>query len=289
MSLEEHADYERRVNGARLVSRGGVWWRQTRLLFFRPLFLFQELGRDVEIPAAAYLGAAQFPVRADDATGKLQLLICDGLSGYSMESQPAGMRRKIRKAREHVKVEVLANRDDFCRLAHPVYLEFHLRTQYRFNEHRRSGKGFRAWADALFNTEKVRVMGAFVSGNLVSVLISFRVGDVLFYSSHFGNQQALEYGAADAVLHGVKLAAGADSMIKLIFAAVAGMPRGLDRFYLDRGFRSVDRPTALRGNRVLLAALHRLLPGLYRRVAGEPIRAIPSGSASDQGSVTEAT
>jgi len=157
--------------------------------------------------------------------------------------------------------------ETLTRLGHPVYLDFLSRTGYRFNARRRDPERFRAWAEALYRFPKVRILGAFQGSELAAVLICFQVRDVVYYSTQFGNQTALKNNANDLLLHTVKVGVARSPDVRVLFAATAGMPRGLDGFYLQRGFQRRSSPARLRGNPLTLAALRLFFPKACGKLA----------------------
>lgn len=270
MTVDEYAFYERSVNGLSLRQIDGIWWYQPRPCFFRPLFPFEDLPENVAIPwQGALLGGAQYPVTDERlANTKLNLLACDQVRAYNLKSMDCSLRSQIRKGLRSFEFRQVSDPGVLVREGHTVYLEFLERTQYGHNNSRQDRAEFARWVEAVFRCPKVRVIGAFANGSLAAVTLSFLVRDVLFYNVYFGNKLALANRASDGMLHTIRESAGSDPRIRMVFSALAGMPRGLDRFYLLRGFRVIPRPAVFRGNPLALLALRHLAPSQYRKLVG---------------------
>ena len=272
MSVDEYADYERRVNGELVWRVGRVWWRRVRPFFYRPLFLHEAVPGPESVPAwASALGGAQYPVQdGEPSNSNLTLLVHDRLSSYCLEDLPCKSRRCVAQAAKALTMAAIPDAETFARLAHPVYLDFLSRSRYDFNSRRRDSHQFRAWAQTLYSFPKIRVLGAFCGLELAAVLICFQVRHVVYYNAQFGNRLALKHHANDLLLHTVKMCAGGSPGVEFLYADTAGMPRGLDWFYLRRGFHKQRRPALLQGNPVTLATLRLFFPITYRKLVGLP-------------------
>lgn len=271
MTVDEYADYERRVNRQRVCQAGGVWWRRVRPFFFRPLFLFRDTPSDVTLPwGARWVGGAQHPVAGPEAANsRLRLLVWDPVPGYSIESERGNVRREIKRGLARYEIRPVADAGALSREGHSLYLEFVARTQYQVNRAREDPAYFSQWSGAVFERPHPRVLGAYHEGRLEAVSITFRVMEVLYYSVFFGGQDALRNCAADAMIHAIKVGASADPEIRQVFSAVGGMPRGLDFFYLRRGFRYLERPAMVRGNALTLSLIKRWKPEWHRKLTQE--------------------
>ncbi len=271
MTVDEYAEYERTVNGLSMCHVGGVWWYRPRPCFFRPLFPFENLSESTPIPwQGAWIGGAQFPVSENAAANtRLNLLACDAVRSYSLKTMDCSLRSQIRKGLRTFEFRVVQDPEVLATQGHSVYLEFLERTQYGHNNSRQEKGAFRKWAESVYRCPKARVIGAFHEGRLAAVTVSFLVRDVLFYNVYFGNKHALANRASDGMLHTIRESAVDDPRIRVVFSALAGMPRGLDRFYILRGFRIMSRPALLRGNPLALTALRRFAPALHRKLVGE--------------------
>lgn len=271
MTVDDYADYERRVNRQRLSRAGGVWWRQVRPFFHRPLFLFRDHPPEVELPwGARWVGGAQHPVGPETpANSRLPLLVWDPVPGYSLDAERGNVRREIKRGLGRYEIRIVPDAGVLTREGHPLYLEFIERTQYQVNRARVEPAYFAQWSGEVFARPHPRVLGAYHEGRLEAVSITFRVVEVLYYSVYFGGGSALRNCAADAMIHAIKVGAAADPEVRYVFSAVGGMPRGLDFFYLRRGFRYLERPARVRGNALTLSLIRRWKPDWHRKLTNE--------------------
>jgi hypothetical protein len=246
MAVEEYAALEIAM-GARLVSSGGMWWRAVRPLFYRPLLPFRELAPDrAAYPALARLGGAQHLVsRGVPANSSMSLLVFNDPQSYSPESLDKSRRRDLRRSMERFVVKRLTDVDDFSSSAYPVYLSFYERTKYAYKNDRTDPCRFAEWARTLMRCQKVCVHGAYRGDELVAVGVSFLVEDALFISSMFAESSAIAELVSESVLHTMRAQVAGVRGVNLIFAAMAGMERGLDNFYLLRGAQLEDKPAWL--------------------------------------------
>ena len=267
MTAEEYAALQIAM-GAKLVSSGGVWWRAVRPFFYRPLLPFRELAPDrVAYPALARLGGAQHLVPGGvRSNSSMSLLVFDDPQSYSFESLDKSRRRDLRRSMERFVVKRLTDVDDFASSAHPVYLSFYERTKYAYKSDRTDPRRFAEWARTLMGFPKVCILGAYRDDELVAVGVSFLVEDTLFISSIFAESKALAGLVSESVLHTMRTQVAGARDVNLIFAAMAGMERGLDNFYLLRGARLESRAAWLSLNPLMSAALRKFRPDSYRRL-----------------------
>lgn len=271
MSVDEWAAYEQRVNRVSLVNVGGIWWRPVRALFFRPLNVMTQYPEALRGPVlGSALGAIQFPVAPSASVHSyIRLIMSEDASSYSAADLPAPVQRHIRKGCRNFTVRRIEDPGLMIREGFDVYREFQARTGYQHLKARLRRDYFTTWVGRLFSFPDIRVLGAFHGEALSAIAITFRVGDSIHYNSYFGNEFTLANRASDCMLHAVRSAAAMDAGVRRVFAAGAGMPRGLDDFYLRRGFRYVDQAAIVRGNPLTLSILRFLAPRAYRKLFGE--------------------
>lgn len=270
MSVDEHAHFQWYVNGLSVIRVGGVWWLWVRPFFYRPLDLFVDYPETQKVPwDGLALGAVQYPVAPGvPASSSIRLIICQEVAKYSFAGLRGGMRSDIRRGWREFEVHPIPSVEALISGGHPVYCDFYRRTGYGFKSSCLEPMRFAEWARAVFARPKVRVLGAYHNGELAAVSISYRVLDTLHYSTYFGNDFAHAGGAAECMLHTIRKDASQEPGLRYLFAGSAGMPRGLDRFYLRRGFEVLERPSQLRGNPLVLGSLRSLAPEWYRRISG---------------------
>jgi hypothetical protein len=200
MTEAEYAAYERAM-GARVLEAGGVWWRQVRPFFYRPLIPFQALDPErVQPPRAARLGGFQHVV--DDparANSRITLLLFRRANEYRLESFEKKRRWEVRVALKNFQVQRLSEREPLAREGHAVYLEFRRRTGYSYRADREDPERFAAWVTAVVQTPKVLVWGAFEAGVLQAVAVGVPVERtlVLFHLFRPGTRPQTPRGQSD--------------------------------------------------------------------------------------------
>lgn len=267
MSEDEFAELEI-ATGAKLTKVGGVWWRQKRPFFYRPLLLYREFDpAQVEPPASTRFGGVQFAVtKQDAANSQFRLLLFRNPAEYSLASLSQTSRRHVRRAMERFDVRRIVDADTFVAQAHPVYCSFYGRTKYRYKNDRIERAHFAQWANTLFRFPKVQVLGAYRDERLVSVGISYLVEDVVFNATLFSHSDALAEYVSELILHTLRQQAAACEGARFIFGAVAGMERGLDDFYLRRGAELVSTPAQLTINPVVSLFLRHVWKNEYQKL-----------------------
>jgi hypothetical protein len=83
------------------------------------------------------------------------------------------------------------------------------------------------------------VLGAYRGPVLASGAVSHLVEDVMFIPTFFSSTDALREYVSDVLLHTIREEAAMSKSVSLIFAASAGMERGIDDYYLRRGAKLV--------------------------------------------------
>jgi len=272
MGMDEWAAYEMRVNRTPLVRVDGVWWRRVRSLFFRPLNVHVAYPVGTRGPRLGMaLGAVQFSVeQSDSARSFIRMIVGHAPQAYSASALPSNVQRDIRKGCRNHQIRWIQTADAMVEHGFHVYREFQQRTHYQHLIERLDQNGFADWVKRVFEFRDIRVLGAYHEDSLSAVAITFRVGETLHYSSYFGNAFSLGSCASDCMLHTVRTAAAApDSGVSRVHSAGAGMPRGLDNFYLRRGFKYFDQPALIRGNPLTLVVLRLMAPRAYRKLFGD--------------------
>jgi hypothetical protein len=262
----------RRALGENVQQCGRVWWRRARLLLFHSVAPLEEIRPTAgDRPMLSHFGAVQHLVPAD-VTPNCQVcfLMFPSDPSYGLASLNKGIRYQVRRSAARFRIAPLTDPDAFLRLAHPVYLEFHQRTQYSYKANRITREGFADWTRTLFRFPELRLLGAFDGESLVAVSVSYLLDHVVYYATFFSTTGALRDFVSDFMLHTVRADAAQQEGVRAVHAARAGMPRGLDRFYLARGAETRRHPALIRGNPIALTLLRHLMPETYRRLLGDP-------------------
>jgi hypothetical protein len=288
MTAEELARF-RCASGERIIRSHGVFWRQVRPFFYRPLLPFQEYQPELAgAPAVAFLGGFQHAVPSGVRTNSfLNLLICDNLKSYSLGGLQREERRQIRRAAEAFTVSPVTDVKEFKANAYAVYRSFYERTQYEFKSERRYENNFSRWAQALFQNPKVIILGAYDQNRqLVAIGVWYLVADTLIYSTFFCETKSLKMHVAGLMLHTMREAAAGHPDLTQIFVGnyKFSAAAGVDKFYFERGFKLIRKPAWLQLNPLVKSGLKHFAPAQYGRLIGE-IKAEPGGPEIASGKI----
>ncbi len=274
--LENYAASELSV-GQKVVSIQGLWWRQVRPCFFRPLLPFREYAPEsVRAPASSFLGGIQHLVPAAcRANSTMSFLMFEDSDRYVLEHLDYNRKRQVRLAGRRFVVRPLASPDELADNGHSAYLSFYKRTGYSVLPQRRTAAGFRAWAQSVFAFQPVLAFGAYEHNELAAVCIARAVEDTMFYATFFARSDALKHHISDLMLHTVRQAAARTSGIRQVFCGMHERGQGTEGFYLLRGATRVTRPAWLRINPAASCLLRYFLPSSYLKMRGESLFGMP--------------
>jgi len=268
ITAEECAQLEL-AQGAKLVKIQGVWWRQVRPLFFRPLLQFKEYAFAPVAPRLAWAGGFQYccsdPSRANTV---VDFLMLENAKDYSIDRLSRKRRREVRVASKELVLRSLVDRGEFKDLAHPVYVSFYRRTHYGFLARRNRKEHFDEWADQIFAQSGLIVRGAFLGTQLLAVSISEVIDETLLYQTFFASDEGLRREVAGLMLHDIGTIAAADGQVERVLAGNR-MLGALNTFYLLRGFRFVSKPAYLWLNPLAHFLLRTVAPRHLRHLRGE--------------------
>ena len=264
--------------GEGIVRHNGVDWRRVRPFFYRPLLPFQVFDPShVSGPFLARLGGMQYAVANPAlANSKLNLLVFENASEYSVDELDRYERRDIRRALKLFRVNQSLDVSEFKRDAFPVYLSFFGRTGYRYKTERRTKTGFANWAESVFNRPNPPlVLGAFRNGSLAAVGIAYQVGGTFLYFSFFCDTESLRLHVTGVMLHTMRQTA-ASCGAKEIFI---GLRTKSSDFYIDRGCRVRPQPAKLALSPIARLILRRFMPRAFTALSGSlatsPKQSIP--------------
>jgi hypothetical protein len=190
-------------------------------------------------------------------------------------------RWEIRQAGKHHVLRPMEDVDEFKRTAYPAYRSFYKRTHYRFRSDRRHQDGFSRWADSIFQTPKMAVLGAYRGSDLGAVSISALVEDTLIYLTAFCDEESLRLNVVALLLHSLRETAAGCPQVKQI---CLGMYNRLGRtsihdFYILRGCRIVAKPAVLHVNPIAALWLRLFMPARYAKMCGQLEDAAPVARA----------
>ena len=245
MTSAEYAAVERGL-GAKISERNGIFWRQVRPFFFRPVLPTQEFSApEVSLPFGWPNGFQHaLPVGAT-ANSQMNFLMLDGLRDYS--SEQLGRRRKqlVRSASQLFQVRPLRDLREFQEQGFKAYRSFYNRTGYTHRADRKDEKSFHEWAEKVFSNPKVILLGGYGADGLVGVSRSYLVGATLVYATLFCETESLKKNLGELMFHELRMLAAGDPRIAEIFVRHYQNGNSLDQFYLLRGCKLVSKPARL--------------------------------------------
>ncbi|MCS7089708.1 MAG: hypothetical protein RMN51_01665 [Verrucomicrobiota bacterium] len=273
MTPAEYAAYERAM-GERVVEQNGVYWRQVRPFFFRPLLSFEPLDASaVRRPWLARWGGWQCVVRDQcQANAAMAFLLFREVRGYSLHSLEKKRRWEVRQAEKQFEVRRLQHVGELV-AAHPCYLEFQSRTRYKYRADRVDPKRFGAWAEEVFRHPKVMVWGAYHANRIEAVSLAIPVEQTLLYSTFFATTDGLRKHVASLMLHVLRTWAQQRGDIAQVYVGLkkTGAEASVDQFYLQRGCEVVVQPAYCWVNPLAAWCLRRWRPDLWNRLAGRDL------------------
>jgi hypothetical protein len=269
MSLAEFGR-SAQAEGQKVICDGGVWWREVRPFFARPLLPYRPAVPTTDLPWRYRLGGLQYAARPGETANSHIELIMFPAAGYNLAALPHKRRWEVRAAERHFSLRMYESASGFAEQAHPVYVDFFRRTRYGYRSDRLDRVGFDRWTDVLFGPGKANVLGAFAGGQLEAVGVLRAVEGTLHYSSFFARGSALRHHVASLMLHRAREMAAAAGDIVEVFAGVrkTGADRTVDDFYLHRGAEIRRIPACLRLNPLAKFLLRGLAPERFRRLTG---------------------
>jgi hypothetical protein len=166
------ADYARLqvAQGAKLIEKSGIIWRQVRPMLYRPLLEFEALDSAVVEPPCSRLGAYQHVVAGSgQGNSRMNCLVCEELRSYSLVGVSHNRRRLIKNAAKFFQVRPVVTAQELRDQGHEVYLSFYERTAYSFKADRTQKPNFDAWVETLFSCPGAFVLGAYCGTSLAAV------------------------------------------------------------------------------------------------------------------------
>ena len=266
--------------GEGIVCHKGIQWRRVRPFFYRPLLPVQVFDPGLSGPALARLGGMQYAVANQAAANsKLNLLVFENASEYSVDKLDRFERRDIRRALKTFRVNQILDASEFKREGFAVYRSFFKRTGYRYKTERRTESGFATWAEAVFNRPNPPlVLGAFRQGTLAAVAMGYQVDSTFLYFSFFCDTDSLKLHVTGLMLHAMRQTATACGANEIFI----GLRTKSSDFYIGRGCSVRAQPAKLVLNPIARLVIRRYLPRTFTALSGSqavsPKQSMPTGS-----------
>jgi hypothetical protein len=269
MTIDELAAFEKAV-GSKVVKVNGVWWRETKPFFFRPLNIMEEVQPNGQYPKKSLLGGVQHRVEVGEISNSvLNYFIFDDLNSYSMENFNTKKRWEIRKGINNFLIKPVTDFEEFLNAGHDVYSSFYQRTKYKYRKDRIRKNRFGEWAKDLFNFPKILLLGAYQKEKLAAISISCFINDSIYYTTFFSKTEALALNVSDAMLHYIRGEAKDCENAKYIIWGMATGKENIDRHKLYRGCELVPFPAYFRLNPLIFHCIRLFWKNHYQRLKGK--------------------
>lgn len=269
MTVDEYADLELAL-GSRLHQVQGIWWKEIRPCFFRPLFPLAMLDPQTAVPPwRAMLGGYQHPVPVGaPSNSQANYIVFDDLQNYSFGALSRNRKKKIHKAQTHFHVQPIPDKETFIEQAYPVYLSFQERTGYGWKRERTEKEHFAHWASILYRFPKLAILGTYDRDRLAAVEVAYRVEDTVLDATSFAHSEYLSLDVGDLVIHHLRESLAAQTDIRCIFLGTYGEKQSLDAFKINIGGKVTALPAYYRLNPAMKLLMKLVGRKTYRRLQG---------------------
>jgi hypothetical protein len=266
MTIDEFAR-SRQADGMKVVRIDNIWWTEVRPFFFRPLFPFSEIYPSPQkYPLEARIGGVLHLVPSGvPANSTMNFFVYDNLQNYSLNSVSHRRRRIINQGIKYFTAKRITDLTEFIDTAHEVYISFHNRTRYSYKNNRVDKRVFTEWAHKLFDQKKIVKLGAYHSGKLSAIELSYRVGNIIFGDTLFANNIGLNKKVTDFVLHTLREEAG-KSDARYFFVGLPTGVRSLDSSKLNRGCKIINMPAYYHINPLALSIAKIFMKSSYQKL-----------------------
>jgi hypothetical protein len=205
----------------------------------------------------------------EDANTILNLIIFDELDKYNSSRLHQNPKRNLKKAQKHgLYVMQIKDPDILFQQGYSVYLSFYRRTGYAFDRKRLNLPYFKTWVQNLFQFQKIRVLGVFHDGRLLSFEVTCLVEDVLILKTIVNSEEGLNLKAPDIQLHHDRIQASRQGNIRMIYDSLLAKSPGQNHFKCQRGARVWCLPARLEVPAPVNWVAQKLLPNTHRFLTG---------------------
>jgi hypothetical protein len=269
MSFDEFIAYEQ-ANGAIIHDYGGIWWRQVRPGFIRPVFPFITLDKEsVRLPTKYLFGGFQFHIdNHENANSSLNYYIYENPADYCISMMSKNNRKRVNKACKFLRVYPISDMQEIILHGHKVYVSFYHRTHYKYMHNRTRLNEFKKWAGTLISNRKILVLGAYYDDELVGLSTLALVEDIVVLISKFTHPDYFHYYPSDILLHENRKIAAAQINIRYIYSGMQVKKEGINTFKEQRGATLIKAPAYCYLNPVIKSMLTIFSPNVINRMFG---------------------
>jgi hypothetical protein len=260
LTVEQYAAIQGSL-GAVVERVGQVYWTRGSGCFWRPLLPYEAYSSaEIRAPRGAWGGFQHVISGEREANSWVSFLMLDGLEEYQLGRLSHNRRRLISNAAKQLEVREVRDLHELQEQGFAAYLSFYQRTNYSYLSSRRRKGNFCRWAETLLRDPRVMVLGAYGSGGLGAVSVSYWVKETLLYATYFSHSDSLRQGASELMFHTLRLCAARTPGIQQVFVRRYQGGNGMDRYYLTRGAKIVHKPARLHLHPALNWVLKHWLP-----------------------------
>lgn len=265
MSLGEYAQFEI-ANNARVNKHRGIWWRQIRPFFYRPLFPLQEIPSDSI--NSFFTGYQHLVPEGSRSNSYMNFFIFDNLHRYTIDELKHDYRKNIRKGMKHFDIVELPHSRYNLQDAYPAYLSFYQRTHYGWDKSRKHKMIFESWSNRISQIPKVHLLGALDNEALVAIAILLLVENVIIYETFFCHTSALTKRVSELMLHYIRNVAAKCKEADILYLGSFTNRPSIDTFKLSRGCRVISRRACYHIHPLMLHMIKLFKRKSYQKVIG---------------------
>ncbi len=270
MTIDEYADLEA-ANGAKLRRDNGVWWKEVRPFFYRPLYPFARMEPYAKrsVRPNSFLGGFQHLVTdSHSCNSHMNFIVLDKIHEYSLDALSHNYRKNIKKGSRYFAVKKVDDINEFVSGGYAVYLSFYNRTGYFWKKERTELIKFMQWAENLYRFQKLLILGAYYNGELSAISISYLVEDTIIYATFFCKSECLQMRASELMLHTIRTMASECKYAKSIFMGMPLNRKGVNDFKISRGCNIISEPAYLKINPLVYHLSRLFRKEIYLKLVG---------------------
>ena len=199
---EEELARQQAVGGDRVHKHAGVWWRELKLGFSQPCFVYSEIDNTEAHPSPlrSMLGYMHVAAPHSPANLTFRTYVRENIPEYSIRTLGKWRRRTIRRVLNALTVRPVEDINDLLGAGYDVYVSWHTRVGWGSDKTNRSV--YSSWITRVFHQPHQMVLGAYRKDDrLVAFMLPKAVRHVATPSFIASHSDALPEGPNDALYH----------------------------------------------------------------------------------------
>lgn len=258
MNVEEYAEQELRL-GKRLLKRDGVWWKEIKRCFYRPLDFHTALALGASRPdrLKALVGYEHLVPGAERANGVYVSMEVDGSGPYDLSSFKKKRRYCIKRGLEELEIRRVEDLEEVLDQIYEVNVSAYARFDWPGNHEGMTNRDLlEKHARRTFGLPgRQDFFGAFYQGRLVAHLSSIQLEPVMMICSYLAHSDYLQYFPSEALIYTFTKQALEKPGIQRITFGPECARESLNQFKEHMGFKRVKYPLLRRLNPLLVPAI----------------------------------